>query len=390
MTTARLLTCNGCASSYDVSRRTPGKQVRCPKCRTVLVVPDPDEAPARDLRLSSSSRLRRAKGATCRDHPRELATARCHGCAADVCERCRADSPVEHFCRGCAATRELGSALPTDFGLLATPLLALRALGGALGRMLAWNLAGLVLVVLVFTPLMAIGFAGWDREAPPAAVDLWRAVKADLFAGLVLGGAGACLATYYGLLVPAGCSVFLDAALRGRQVPFGAAFGQAWRRVTRTGPSLIAVSLLLILAFSVAVVAILALAYPLREVGQGRLSLALVGALGAPATLAFFTALGLVVPVVVLEERSALEGLARAWTLARWRLWDVAILVVGYGAAHLVFSLLLWRISPALGGLLLPGLLTLLGHVVDLIWPALLVATYHGLAAEEAGIVGRH
>lgn len=394
MTTARLLTCKGCSSSYDVSRRAPGKQVRCPKCRTVLVVPEVEESeepPARDPRLSASSRLRRAKGATCRDHPRELSVARCRACAAEVCERCRAEPPVEHFCGACARERHIGGALPLDFGLLATPLHALRALVRSLWRMLVWNLAALVFVVVVFTPLIAVGFALWDREAPSAAVDLARAAKADLFAGWIMATAGACLVTYYGLLVPAGCSVFLDAALRGRKVGFGAAFTEARQRVVRTGPSLLGVTLLLGLACAAAVLMILALIYPFREVAGGYLSIALLLVLGAPVALAFVTALGLVVPVVVLEERSALESLGRAFSLARWRIWDVAILVVGYGALHVVFSLLLVRISPALGGgWVFPAILTLLGHVVDLIWPALLIATYHGLSAEEAAIVGRH
>ena len=389
--TTRMLTCEGCATRYDVSKRAPGKQVRCPRCRAVLLVPATAEEP-RDARTSSSSRLRRAKGPSCRDHPRELALSRCRACGADVCGRCRADPPIDHFCRACSGERQLAGALPIDFGVVRTPLRALGAMWRALPRMLAWNLVGLLLTALLFVPLIALAFAGWDRAAPPAAVDLWRAVKADLFAGLVLGGALAWLISYYLLLVPAGCAVFLDAALRGRQLTFGEAFRDAWRRVARTGPSLVAVWLLLIMGGLAALMPGLAVSYGVHElagiVPAGVVLLVTAGV----AVLAFLAAIGVAVPVVVLEERPALEAIGRAWSLARPRVWDVVVLVLGYLVLHCVFSGGVWVLRAVLvgpGDVIVPALLVLVGHVVDLLWPALLVATYHGLAAEEAGVLGR-
>ena len=58
------LRCSGCETGYDVSRREPGKKVRCPRCSTVLVVPEADEV---GESVTASSRLRRARGASC-DH----------------------------------------------------------------------------------------------------------------------------------------------------------------------------------------------------------------------------------------------------------------------------------------------------------------------------------
>ena len=390
---AHLLTCEGCATRYDVSKRTPGKQVRCPRCRTVMTVPAARGAEApRDSRLTASSRLRRAKGASCRDHPRELAIARCRACGADVCSRCRADAPVDHFCRACAAERQLAGALPVDFGLLRTPLLALSAMLRTLPRMLAWNLLALLLTVLVFAPPVVLFLLGWDRSAPAASVDLWRAIKADLFAGVVIASLLAWLVSYYLLLVPAGCAVLLDDTLRGRELPLGAAFRAAWRRVARTGPSLVGVGLLLIVAGFAALMPGLAMAYALSEsASQEAAGLFLLG-YGLLASLAVCSAITVAVPVVVLEERPALEALGRAWTLARARVWDVATLVMGYGLLHAALSGALYLVRDLLvgpGDLLVPGLLVVLGHVVDLLWPALLVATYHGLAAEEAEVVGR-
>lgn len=350
------------------------------------------EEPPRDPRTSSSSRLRRAKGPTCREHPRELAATRCRGCGADVCARCRGEAPVDHFCRQCAGERALAGALPVDFGLVSTPLRALQITWRSLPRMLAWNLAGLMATALVFLPLIALAFAGWDPNAPSAAVDLWAAVKSQLLAGLVIGGALAALVTYYLLLVPAGCSVFLDAALRGRQLGFGAAFRDAWQRVSRTGPSLVAVWLLLILGGLAALMPGLALAYGVdAALGTGPATGVLLVSAGV-TVLAFLGAIGVAVPVVVLEERPALEAIGRAWALARPRLGEVILLVLGYLLLHGAFTTMVWKIQPALadpGDVVIPGLLVVCGHVVDLIWPALLVTAYHGLAAEEAGVLGR-
>ena len=37
-----LMECSGCSTAYDVSKRKPGKKVRCPRCKTVMVVPERD------------------------------------------------------------------------------------------------------------------------------------------------------------------------------------------------------------------------------------------------------------------------------------------------------------------------------------------------------------
>ena len=99
------------------------------------------------------------------------------------------------------------------------------------------------------------------------------------------------------------------------------------------------------------------------------------------------TALGLATPIVMLEERGAIQALSRAWSLSRTQLPVVGLILLEYGLVYLFAALLLAVLGHLIGA---PPLIVLLAHILDVLWPALLVAIYHGLAAEEAEVLGRH
>ena len=108
--------------------------------------------------------------------------------------------------------------------------------------------------------------------------------------------------------------------------------------------------------------------------------------LAALLTLLFgaglFAALGLAVPVCLLEEREAIDSLGRAWALSQQRFFPLVGLIVTYYVVGWIlvapFLALNWPLEAAV-----------LGQLLWLFQPALLVAAYHGLSAEAAGVLGR-
>lgn len=381
MTTRTLLVpCPGCDTRYDVGRREPGKKVRCPRCKAVLVVPEAAPAADEDELLGTSSRLRRARGPVCRWHPKRSATERCDGCQSWACADCWGPPPVDHVCRGCAEARGLEGAIAVDFGPLATPRVALAALGRALPKILVWNLASVLATFTVFGIPLALGFYAWRAAQDGSALR-------EAAAAVVLASGMAMLIVHYLLVVPSGCATFLDQAIRGASVPFGEAFRIGWRRVLQNAPALVGVALtifVVLLPFLVAIVGGAWLAYD-----RGAQAVAALILLIAPP-LVFFpvvSAFGLAVPVVVLEERSATAALGRAWELVRPQLLVVCGLVVGFFVAQGVLTTTFAALTDALG---LPRPLMLFAsYLTDLVWPALLVAAYHGLSAEQVGVPGR-
>jgi hypothetical protein len=381
--TTALVPCPGCSTRYDLSRRSPGKRVRCPKCQGVLVVPEPvDELPPLGPEHTSSARHRRARGPVCRTHPRQAAEERCGACQSFACSACLAPRPLDHLCASCVEDRGLGGALPIDFGPLATPRRALGAFARALPRVLVWNIAAVAASALFFG--IPIFLLVQLFHASPA--DGWMA---DLAKGLAIGCAVAAYAVHYVLVVPTGCAVFLDHTLRGKTLGFGAALVEAGRRALRNaGPLLgvIAAIALLILPFGTIVFGGAAL---LASSGSeaAKLGAVLVMLAMFPVVLLpVVTALGLSVPVVILEERSAVAALGRSWELVRPQLHIMGLLVVAYFLLQAIVSSVVTRMTMAHG---LPPLTLLLITITDLVWPALLVTAYHGLVAAQLAIPGR-
>lgn len=375
-----LVSCPGCDTQYDVSRRAPGKRLRCPRCRETVVVPE--QAPdAPEPRVSASSRIRRARGPACAVHPRRTADGRCAGCGAQACEECRAAAPVDHFCAACARERGLEGALPVDFGLLATPAAGMRALLASAPRLVLWTAFSILATFLVFSlPLVTSGAL---FTLTYAGEQTW---VSDLLAAVVFGCAFGMLVTHFLFLVPSGCAVFLDHAIRGRRPPLVEAFREAWWRFVSNAPRLLGVLVVVALLYLPYLILVLGAAWFLD--GASRLAAGLFLLLALP--LGFFpilTTLGLAVPVVILEERSAHAALARSWELVRPHLAAFGLLVLGYFLLVAVLGAVMGLLGDATGLRVPFGVASQLIDV--LLWPSLLVAAYHGLSAENAGVLGR-
>jgi len=175
--------------------------------------------------------------------------------------------------------------------------------------------------------------------------------------------------------------VLIDAAIRGRPAPIGAGLRRAWHRVVRNLGALLGVFAFYLLLAVLAVVPALPLGAWLAERTGAWTAAALPPAVALiVAGVLLIPAVGLAVPVVVLEERGAFDALGRAWRLGRLRYGTLVVLTGVFACAY----------GGALAlGALGPGVTGVVSRVLDLVAPALLVTAYHGVAAEDAGVLGR-
>ena len=90
----------------------------------------------------------------------------------------------------------------------------------------------------------------------------------------------------------------------------------------------------------------------------------------------------LALPALLLEEKGASHALTRSWQLGTQGLGSLA----GLAGSFLLVQSLIATPFAALG---LPLIGNLAGVAFGLFLPALMVAAYHGLAAEEAHVLGR-
>jgi hypothetical protein len=378
-----LVPCPGCDTTYDVSQRTPGKRMRCPRCKGVVTVPERPAAVAAQPDVTASARIRRARGPACVNHPKRTSSGACAGCAGQVCEECWGPPSVEHLCARCVQERGLAGALPVDFGLLATPALAARALGQSVVRLLLWTLLSALATFVVFSIPIVLGYEAFKLTYDGGAGS-W---KSDIAAAIVFGSIGAAMIVHFLFLAPSGCAVFLDHALRGKRPPLGAALQEAWRRFLRAAPRLLGVLVVVLLLYLPYAILVFGAAWLLAGAGaKAPAVLALL--LGLPlGLLPLLVALGPSVPIVILEERSVGSALSRSWELVRPHALSFAALVVCWFFLVAVLGSLFAVLGSATG---LPAVFGVLSQLIDvLFWPALLVAAYHGLAAENAGVLGR-
>ena len=384
---SHLLTCNGCETRYDVGTRPAGKRVRCPNCRRVLVIPPIDKASD----VSASTRLRRTRGPSCARHGRSLAAGKCKLCGTRMCAaKCMAPAPVDHTCRDCAKHHDLGGALPIDFGVFPTYKLAAVAFAASFGRIVVWGILATLFALTVCGIPIVIGVLGFQSFGPGTTVG-------NLFGALAVGSIVVLWVFNEFLLLPAGCAVLIDDAIRKRKRPMGEALGAAAQRVLRNAGALFLV--FCVYVFLALLLAILAapVCYGLYQalgpfnLTGNRLPPGLaVALLSIPAIVGgglviLAASLGLAVPVVVLEERSALHALQRAWDLSRQRFPSLVGLVLLYALLYAITSAAL----AGIGQLTFPLVMLILSRILDLCWPPLLVAAYHGLSAEYVGVLGR-
>lgn len=379
-----LVPCPGCDTTYDVSQRAPGKRMRCPRCRGVVTVPERPAAPvAAQPEVTSSARIRRARGPSCVFHPKTTSTGACAGCSSQVCDECWGPPSIDHLCVRCVQERGLEGPLPVDFGLLATPALAGRALVQSIVRLLLWVVLSVIATFTLFSIPITLGWEAFKLTYDGGAGN-W---KSDIAAAIVFGSLFAGMITHFLFLVPSGCAVFLDHAIRGKRVALGAALGEAWRRFLRAAPRLLGVLIVVGLLLLPYAILILGAAWLVNGAGATAFALILL-VVGLPlGLLPLMTVLGPAVPIVILEERSVGAALSRSWELVRPHALSFAALVVCCFFLVALLGSLFAFLGAATGA---PRMFGILAQLVDvLLWPALLVAAYHGLAAENAGVLGR-
>jgi len=368
-----------CGKSYEVRARAPGTLVKCRACEKVLTVP---AARQDDAVRSASERLRRARGEPCARHPKSLALDPCERCARWMCEACRAPAPSLHLCRDCAPAVFATQAIPLDFGILATPLIAARSAGRAFPYLVGFNVLASLMEWALAAPFVALGvWAGSQPAVTEGSFDVHHAVA------LASGVCAIIIISFFdAVFIPAADVVLIDRSIR-RQAPdgnvIGAAFARAW---ARKGTLALAFVYLVLVATGALV---FVLPFVLAAYLMGDLEIAWAGlAVGIPAAGTALGAFGLAIPVVILEHRTASQAFGRAWSLAQMRPLAAAF----FGTAIVLVGVLLtWGLSfvpPEWGA---AGVALELGvtFLANMAWPAILVAAYHGLVAEEARVVGR-
>jgi hypothetical protein len=376
------VTCASCGAHYDVSTRERGQRVRCRRCGADIMVPA--ATPGTGRSRTASERLLRAHGMPCDRHGRTLAVSTCERCGRPCCPRCLAAEPHAHLCSVCAEIAQVRPVLPVDWGVAPVLGNALRAWLAGLGpRILIYNLLVIATVFALF----------WDYAMVPLFVlkqhieatvddgmrDFWVAVLRAVGL-LVILGATALL----GVLSSGGNATFLDGALRGERVTLG----HAMYRCVHRAPSIAAAWVLVLLALAAPLFAI-EVPFVAVAAATGKMWISYVGlAVYAPIALAILASVVLAGPVAILEDRSGARAVGRAIELTRGHRGSIAALL-------LLFSLL-W-LGGAVGTALLGGrpqpaviaVALLVAILIDVGWSALLVAAYHGLAAEKLGLVGR-
>jgi hypothetical protein len=380
------VTCSSCDARYDVASREAGQRVLCRRCgKPITVPPAPAATDTKARSRTASERLLRAHGMACDRHARTLAVSVCERCGRPCCPRCLAAEPHAHLCSVCAEIAHVRPVLPVDWGVAPVLGNALRAWLSGLGpRILAYNALVIATVTTLFwyyamVPLFVLK-EHIETTADDGMRDFWVAVLRAV--GLVIILSATAL---LGVLSSGGNATFLDGALRGERVTLG----HAIYRCVHRAPS-IAVAWGLVLLALMAPFFAVEIPFVLVAAAMGKSWISYVGlALYAPVALAILSSVVLAGPVAILEDRSGARAVGRAIELTRGHRGSIAALL-------LLFSLV-WALCAAgtafLGGRPQPiavAVALLVSILIDVGWSALLVAAYHGLAAEKLDLVGRH
>tara|TARA_B100000965_G_scaffold234453_1_gene196381 strand:- start:579 stop:1460 length:882 start_codon:yes stop_codon:yes gene_type:complete len=271
--------------------------------------------------------------------------------------------------------------LKVDFGFFVTLRLAGQGFWRSLPRVLTWSLLSTISAGVICALPILLGLANYYRNTQGGETST---------AGLV-GGSVALLAMllwWVGsgfVLAPAGGVVLVDQELREDEAGWSEALGRAMVAVLNQAGSLVVIFTIYLALVTLIVLPGLVGCYAVFKVsGDNRLLAAvfLAGEVGIGLTFLIAT-LGLAIPVCLLEEAGPGEALGRSWQLSTLGLGSMAGLAGVYVTASLLFTILLEAIG--LGWLFEVGA----SFVFSLFLPALLVAAYQGLAAEDAEVLGR-
>lgn len=264
-------------------------------------------------------------------------------------------------------------ALKVDFGYFVTLQIAARIYGAAFFRLLAWTAVSVVSAGVVCALPIGLGYANWQLHG-----EAWQGLLGGSIA--VIG-----IVVYYVLsnflLAPAGCVILCDQAIREERATFSEAIGRAVAGVAVNAGSLCALFLVYTFLLLLFLFPGLLLAYWLHQISPPAAALALVGFALLGSVFILVTSM-LALPALLFEEEGASSALVRSWQLS----------TQGIGALvglALTFLFLQGTISLPFQALGLGALGVLVHAALGLFLPALMVAAYHGLAAEDARLLGR-
>lgn len=264
--------------------------------------------------------------------------------------------------------------LKVDFGFFVTLGAAARVYARTFFRTAAWALFSFVSALVVCALPFGLGYVNYHRYGG----DTWQGLFAGSVAVLSML-AFHVLSTF--VLSPSGSVVLCDQTMREEQGGFGESLGRAAAAVAVNAGSLALLFLVYVLLLALFLLPGLVLFYLLYERSPAGALLALFG-FGAIGTLFLLATSLLALPALLLEERGASHALVRSWELSRPGFGALAamagVFICALGLLPLPFKLL---------GSNLLAALTYEGVVLFL--PALMAAAYHGLAAEDARLLGR-
>lgn len=264
-------------------------------------------------------------------------------------------------------------ALKVDFGYFVTLQIAARIYGATFFRLLAWTAVSVVTAGVLCALPVLLGIANYHRYG-----DEWQGLLGGVIA--LIG-----IVVYYVLsnflLAPAGCVILCDQAIRDERATFSEAIGRAVAGVAVNAGSLCALFLVYTFLLLLFLFPGLLVAYWLFEVSPPAAALALIGFALLGSVFILVTSM-LALPALLLEEEGASSALVRSWQLS----------TQGIGALiglALTFLFVQGTISAPFQLVGLGGLGALVHAALGLFLPALMVAAYHGLAAEDARLLGR-
>ncbi|MBL4845055.1 MAG: hypothetical protein JKY65_05990 [Planctomycetes bacterium] len=264
--------------------------------------------------------------------------------------------------------------LRIDFGYFVTLKEAAKIYGASFFRLLAWSVVSAVSAgVICALPILlgAANFREWGGET-------WQGLLAGVIA--VVGMVVFHVLNSF-LLTPAGCVIICDQAIREERATFTESLGRAVAGVAVHAGSLSALFLVYTFLLILFLLPGLLLAFWLFEASPAAAILALLGFVLLGSVFLLVTSM-LALPALLLEEEGASNALLRSWQLSTQGLSAL----VGIALTFLLVQSTITIPFVALG---LAGLGGLVHGALGLFLPAIMVAAYHGLAAEDARIVGR-
>lgn len=264
-------------------------------------------------------------------------------------------------------------ALKVDFGYFVTIQAAAKIYGASFFRLVAWALISVISAAVVCALPIGLGLANYRLHG-----DAWQGLLGGVIA--VIG-----FVVYYVLsnflLMPAGCVILCDQAIHEERATFSEALGRAVAGVAVHAGSLCALFLVYTFLLLLFLFPGLLLAFWLFQISPVAAALALIGFALLGSVFILVTSM-LALPALLLEEEGTSSAMVRSWQLSTQGLGALV------GIA-LTFLFVQASISAPFQAMGVAWIGVMVHAALGLFLPALMVAAYHGLAAEDARLVGR-